>query len=437
MINVAFLEQIPAIVKILLVFIVILIAIRKKISLGTSLFGGSFILGLIFGMPPLSIIETAFFSLIHSKTIALSLVVLLILVLSHSMEIVGQMRRLLDSFQGMSRDPRINLMIFPALIGLLPMPGGAIFSAPMVKDLGGRQELTPSQLSYVNYWFRHIWEYWWPLYPGILLTTTLANLDFWQFVVFLFPLSIMAILSGYWPIRHVFKDYRTARAGGNHSRAPLMPFLRELAPILIVIVIGLGSGSILSVVPVTKNISISKELGLILALVVAILWVWRTNNLSASQRFHILKQRQLVRMFYMIVAILTFKGIMEDSQAVQAVSQELLRWNIPLLPITIILPFLVGGVVGITIAFVGTTFPILITLIHAFNEANFMLPYMMLALVSGFAGVLLSPLHLCLLLSNEFFNTRLEPVYRYLWLPCVALMITGIGYFWILQNILK
>jgi uncharacterized protein len=60
--------------------------------------------------------------------------------------------------------------------------------------------------------------------------------------------------------------------------------------------------------------------------------------------------------------------MLEDSGAVNQVSQEMLRWRIPLMPIAMILPFLVGGVAGITIAFVGTTFPILISLIQALGQ---------------------------------------------------------------------
>jgi hypothetical protein len=66
------------------------------------------------------------------------------------------MTRLLNGFRGLIRDEGLDIIIFPALIGLLPMPGGAIFSAPMVKDIGSRYQLSGSQLSYINYWFRHI-----------------------------------------------------------------------------------------------------------------------------------------------------------------------------------------------------------------------------------------------------------------------------------------
>lgn len=96
-------------------------------------------------------------------------------------------------------------------------------------------------------------------------------------------------------------------------------------------------------------------------------------------------------MIYMVSAILIFKQVLAESGAVTDVSQEMLQWHIPLVPIAMLLPFLVGAVAGITIAFVGTTFPILISLIQAFGQTHLMLPYLMLALASGFAGVLLSP----------------------------------------------
>jgi hypothetical protein len=81
-------------------------------------------------------------------------------------------------------------------------------------------------------------------------------------------------------------------------------------------------------------------------------------------------------------------------------------------------PFQHGGQIGpvetagITIAFVGTTFPILISLVQALGESHLMLPYMMLALAGGFIGVFFSPLHLCPLLSNAYLETSLVDVYR-------------------------
>lgn len=436
----AFLDTVPALVRVFAAFILVLLAIRKRLSLGNAFFLGAITLGLMFGLSPFAMVQSIFHSLSHPKTLSLSIIVSLILILSHSMELTGQMERLLHRFQGLVAKPVINLIVFPALIGLLPMPGGAVFSAPMVKTLGKCLNLPASQLSYINYWFRHIWEYWWPLYPGILLTMTLAHLDLWAFVLFLFPLTLVALAAGYWPLK-ALRNSATAQGGMGQEctppapRPPLKPFLKELLPILMVIGLGLGSGNLLTFLLKKHTLTITQEIGLIFALLVAIAWVWHENHLSAGQRWQILLQKPLLNIFYMVCAILVFKGMLEDSHAVEAISRDLIRWKVPLMPICIVLPFFVGGVVGLTIGFVGTTFPILISLIQAAGEADFMLPYMMLALVSGFVGVLLSPLHLCLLLSNEYFGTPPAAVYRYLRVPGCVLLLAGIAYFLVLRGL--
>ncbi len=426
--------QIPVLFKLLIVFSLMLGGMRLKLSLGNAFMMGTVTMGFLFGQPVVAIIESAVHALIDPKTLSLSVVVSLILVLSHSLEKTGQMTRLLNGFRGLIRHEGLNIIVFPALIGLLPMPGGAIFSAPMVKDIGSRYQLSDSQLSYINYWFRHIWEYWWPLYPGVLLTTALAALDLWQFIVFLFPLTLVVLIVGYVPLMRMMRQNKNGGTEKTTDKATPGLFLKELAPILIVIVLGLIIGNLLT--PVFKHhgfSSVAKETGLIIALVLSIAWTWRVNRLPVASRWGILRSRALLNIFYMVAAILVFKGGLQDCHAVEQVSQTFLRWRIPLLPIAILLPFIVGIVSGITIAFVGTTFPILISLIHTTGETHLMLPYMMLALSSGFTGVLLSPLHLCLLLSNEYFQSSLMPVYRYLLVSCTVLVFCTIAYFYLLR----
>lgn len=422
-----FINTVPAVVRILIVFALILAAIKRKWMLGNAFIAGSTALGISFSMGFGDIARSAAAALVHPKTLSLSIVVSLILVLSHSLEQSGQMGRLLESFKGLVRQPRINIVIFPALIGLLPMPGGAIFSAPMVKNIGEGHRLSGSYLSYVNYWFRHIWEYWWPLYPGILLATTLAEVDLWQLVLFTLPLSAVAVIAGYWPLRNIVL-HRTSEADGSGLRR-MGPFLWELQPIGFAIAGGVGLGLLLPYGLPQWAAALAKEIGLILALLIAIVWVWQANDMPWHRRLAILRQPALFKMLYMISAILVFKGVLEQSGAVLQISQDMLRWNIPLVTISIVLPMLVGGIAGITIAFVGATFPILISLIQAMQQTQLMLPYMMLAMASGFVGVLISPLHLCLLLSNEYFHTSLVPVYHHMRVPLIAMLTAAVAYF--------
>jgi hypothetical protein len=211
----------------------------------------------------------------------------------------------------------------------------------------------------------------------------------------------------------------------------LRPFLKELVPIIIAIVPGLTMGIVFSTV--FPTFPISKEIGLILALCMAIGWVWYANSTSKSRIWSTLLNPRLLKSMYMIAAILIFKGILANSNAADAVGQELVQMHAPLVLIAVALPFLVGMSGGITIAFVGSALPILIPLIYSFGEAQFLPAYVMLILACGFTGVMLSPLHLCFLLSNEHFGVSMGSVYKHLWWPCVSLIGASIIYFAILH----
>jgi integral membrane protein (TIGR00529 family) len=411
-----------------MVFFLVLICIRKKLSLGNAFMLGAVFLSVLFGLRLLAMLKSMLTSILDPKTLSIAVIVSLILVLSNSMELAGQMQRLLEKFRGLVSSPRLNLVIFPALIGLLPMPGGAAFSAPMVKELGMKSKLSDAQLSFVNYWFRHIWEHWWPLYPGILLTTVMTDLSLPAIMLLMCPFTLIAVWLGY----RMLKNSELNKEVTDHNpHLPLRPFLKELVPILIAIIPGLSMGLLFSTT--FPAFPISKEIGLILALCMAIGWVWYANGTSNHQIWSTLRNPRLLRMMYMIVAILIFKGILADSKAAGAVGQELVKLHVPLVLIALALPFLVGMSGGIVIAFVGSTFPILIPLIRSFGEAQFLPAYVMLVLASGFAGVMMSPLHLCFLLSNEHFGVTMGSVYKHLWWPCVSLIAASIIYFLVLH----
>ncbi|MBN2398000.1 MAG: DUF401 family protein, partial [Deltaproteobacteria bacterium] len=365
--------NIPAIVKILVVFAGILAAIRKEVSLGNAFILGAILIGLLFGMAPGAMIRSAVGSVLMPKTLSLAVVVTLILVLSSSMEMGGNMERLVRNFRGLVVHPRLNLALFPALIGLLPMPGGAVFSAPMVKELGNQSGLRPDQLSFINYWYRHIWEYWWPLYPGVLLAVTLAEINLWTVVMIMWPLTVVAVSLGSLSIGG--GEMKNA-AGRRDAGRPAGPFLRELFPILLVICVGLGLGMLLSAI--SPGLDIAKEIGLIVALVLSIASVWARDRMTADAIRRILVSPHILKMFYMVIAILIFKGMLEDSRAVAAISAEFEALSVPLVLIVVVLPFIVGGITGITIAFVGSTFPIIIPLIHSMGEGAFMPAYVAL-----------------------------------------------------------
>ena len=91
------------------------------------------------------------------------------------------------------KNRRLLYVGLPALVGLLPMPGGALFSAPLVDSVDSEKGIGGTLKAAVNYWFRHIWEYWWPLYPGVILAIRYSGLPFELFLIIQAPFTLAAL----------------------------------------------------------------------------------------------------------------------------------------------------------------------------------------------------------------------------------------------------
>ena len=170
-------------------FLLILVLARIKVPLSLSILAGAVAIGAFFGLGPGQISLAALGGAIRPGTIALAIITMLLLAISETMRASGQMERIVSLAKAFFRRPAVTMAALPALIGLLPMPGGALFSAPLVEAAAGKEKTNSGLLSAINYWFRHIWECWWPLYPGVILAVALTKSDIGTFIAFQFPLD--------------------------------------------------------------------------------------------------------------------------------------------------------------------------------------------------------------------------------------------------------
>jgi hypothetical protein len=92
------------------------------------------------------------------------------------------------------------------------------------------------------------------------------------------------------------------------------------------------------------------------------------------------------------------------------------------------MPFFSGLITGIAIGFVGPSFPLIIPLFPTSNLFDY-LSYAALAYTFGYIGMMISPVHLCLLLTKDYFKASLLGSYRYLIMPSLTVMITAVAIF--------
>jgi len=409
----------PALLKIAVIFVLMLLAIRLKAPIGIALLGGAALLGILFQYPATDIGQALMRHSIEADTINLLFLVVLILGLSEEMNVCGQLERIVDSVSALVRGKRRTLVALPALIGLLPMPGGAVFSAPMVESVARENGVSPHRKTAINYWFRHIWEYWWPLYPGVILAISLTGTPQLKFMAAQIPFTFVAVASGVFfllrtPELRVGPGSRSDATGkkneGNNRR--VRTFLGEVFPIIL-IVGGMIVLRVLSRVAWPEGTPPALEqTPLIISIVLGIGWVAATNRLSAKQVVGSLFGKGTPKMIVLVFGVMLFKGLREDSGAVEHLTTEMQDWGIPLTGVAMFVPFVAGLVTGIAVGFVGASFPLVVSLIHAQGVSDQMVAYTALAYGFGYMGMMLSPVHLCFVLTKEYFSASMARAYR-------------------------
>lgn len=426
------LNHIPAILKIFLVLFIIVSAIKLKIPLSFSLIIGCISLAVFFQMPINNFFKATLDGLVSFDTISLVMIVVGILILSNAMSVSGRLNRIVDSFKLLVGESRISLITFPALIGLLPMPGGAIFSAPMVGTASENLDIDPQHKTIINYWFRHIWEYWLPLYPGVILALSLSELPILKFIMLNSPMTIVSLIIGYFVILHHIT--LTDKIHRNYSKENIFSFIKNLTPILIVILSLLFLGIIVNLIENILSINskliikILEKMPIFIGLIASIMYVFITDKINTDHLKTIFGKKGIFELGLIVIAIMIFRSILENSGGVEQIKSDLTAYHIPLLGIIILLPFVAGLLTGIAVGFVGTSFPVVIALIQSMNTPQEEIGRLIfIAFVFGYLGMMLSPVHLCLLLTKDYFEANLiKTYYRYLIPVCIITALSAL-----------
>jgi hypothetical protein len=228
------------------------------------------------------------------------------------------------------------------------------------------------------------------------------------------------------------------RLGNKESRRPEAEhesshFFREILPIVIIVVLSVTMGTILSLAARRWPIALilPDRAALAIALGVGVLWVWRKNRMTGSQELEILKSRKLWILIFTILGVMAFRQLLTDSGAVQGITQSLADRQMPMIAISIFLPFFVGMITGVTVAFLATTFPILMALISAQGLDSHTVAFTVLAYCSGFMGTFLSPVHLCLILTKEYFKADWAGIYKLILAPGILTIMSALGLYFL------
>lgn len=390
---------------------------KGKWNLGLIVFSISVIAGLIFKISPLVLAKNIALAVIDPVTLELFAIIILVIFLGNLLQGKGNLKKIVSSLETFIKNPRLSLIIPPALMGLLPMPAGALFSAPMVEESSRNLRISTESKTFLNYWFRHIWEYCWPLYPALILAAAILDVPIRKIIVAQLPLTLAAILAGlFFGMKKISLSQNLAnKKKPGEVLQGILSFIINIWPILAIIFLVLVF-----------------KIELILALLIITGTFLATARLKGREIFLAVKKSFSWEMLFLIASVMIFKRILEISPLFAAIPTLFEDLGVSPLLLLFLLPFLIGLLTGLTAAFVGIAFPLLLPIIFQ-SEPN--LTYVMFAYVGGFAGVLLSPVHLCLIVTKQYFKADFKKIYKMLLSPVafvvlIALAIVLISRLW-------
>lgn len=394
-----------ALLKIILVLLILLFLIKKKVDLGLVLLLGALLAGLLFGLRVMPLFRTMGEALISFETLSLIGVIFFVLYLGNFLQEGGNFRVMVSSLEALIPEPRLILAIPPAFIGLLPMLGGALVSAPIVEEAGKQWELAPAWKTFFNYWFRHIWEYCWPLYVNLILASAILKIPIKRISAVQFPFTILAAFLGLVLLfRHVRRIPRAEKSGGFFRN--VIRLCLSIWPILLTIVLIFAA-----------------RLDLLLSLAAVVVLTQLIRRLSFRDRLNLILKSISLKTMFLLAAVMMFKRVLEVSGALNSLTQVFRPEGATAYLLLFMVPFLFGLLTGVNYAFVSISFPLLLPV---FGSPAPDLVLVLFAYVSGFVGILLSPAHLCLVLTVDYFKTDLKDVYRILIWP--VLIIAGAAF---------
>jgi len=406
-------------------FALILVLARLKVPLTGAILAGAVACGLGFGMDLRELALRVVEAVVQPRTLSLMVIVSCLMALSGTMQAGGQMKRIVALARSILRSPAVAMAALPAIIGMLPMPGGALFSAPMVESAAGGASVSRGRMSAINYWFRHVWEYWWPLFPGVIVAVAITGVGIGNFVIFHLPLSAVSIAAGLLIFRKTHPDLHTKASGPPRGakrsfvKATSSIWMVLLVWVVVKVVVSLASDGVADPSDADETESYLQLTGealrtylpIMAGISVSLIFTTVTNKIDKTAARKIWSDRRIRQMVMLVASVMVFQHVLNQADAPARIAAELTAMKVPVVAVFAILPFIAGLVMGIAVGFVGTSFPILMGMLTALPDAGDPRPYVAIGYLFGHMGQMMSPLHLCQIVSNKYFGTGFAPVY--------------------------
>ena len=379
--------------------VLFVVLMYRRVGLGVSLMVAAFLMSLL----SLGISGTATVLLetcIDPVTLTLVFSSFFIMLLSRLYKETGLINVLTRSLGGFIKNPKVTVSLLPAVIGLLPVAGGALMSAPMVEAEADKLGLDEPKKTYINIWFRHAILPVYPVSQFLILTAALTGTSIDALIVRQALVVAVMIIVGYFI---GLRKIRNIKHADSETKSNLKANLKGLAysfsPIIITIILAAA---------LNVNIAISTLVGAI-----TLLAITRTKVTTFQK---VLKNRAVWEVTLAAFGALLLRNVTLASGASEILGSALTNTNLSEIIVLSAVPAVLGFLLGSPSGAVALSVPILAETV-TFIPKNASLLY-----ISAYLGYLGAPTHLCLVFTAQYFRSAITKSYKYL-IPSIIVSI--------------
>ena len=416
-------------IGVVIAFAFILLLIRKKFNFGLSLIMGALIVGIFslreigiakipkafieaivyhFDDKPLdSIIYDFDFSRIYTETIELAILMTLIYILAKLMQDTGTIKKLIDSLRTfLSKGGTLG--VIPAIYGLMPIPGGALFSAPTIDEEGDKYKISKDEKNFLNVWFRHIWFAIYPMSSAMILicSSGFSNVDIYYLVMVNIPAFVASIAIGIFYLKRFIKNAPKQQKKNKKDYSFIIYILPPIVP--------------LAVYGLLQFINFPQIRSFLIGVFFSIILLYFIADTDIKDYLHIIKKSLTIKLALAIFGIMIFREMFEVSGVPAVIANGISDLPFSALAIIIAIPILLGVLTGYNLGAVALSYP-LVEPFFEFTGIN-IIGLASIIFISSLAGYLISPIHLCNVLSSEYMKTETTRMYK-MYIPSVLFLL--------------
>lgn len=395
-----------SLLKIGITLAVIIYLLNRKTTMVLAMFAGSAVLFLLTGPTLQKLAATSLATATGISTWEIIIALYCVMCLEYQLRTGGIIDGVMASCRRIFKSDRVLLAMMPSFLGFLPSLGGAIFSAPLVENASKAYDLTPEAKTTINYWFRHVWEFTNPMFTGMLLASQISGIPLSVLVGNMLWVTLLAIAVGWIFLIVPLKSSGHMNIHDSSCPASDRPYIALAAgPILV---------NLFAIVALKMNAAAS------MALVVSgMAFILRQSMPDIRSMLRHALDKNL---FGGVIGILFFQYMLRQSGLISDIAVFLDQMAIGPAVVVGIIAFTGGLLTGTSQGFVALAFPFIGIL------APGDLTLTLICFVMGTAGHMMSPAHLCLIVTLDYFKSDFLKTLRPVFMLEILMVVATVGF---------